>query len=126
VEWFAALVKEAQGEAASAQGAGRRIDAFLDVVTNGVHLWEDGNPVSMAGHTGPTPNGIQINLVYTPPEHRRCGYASACVAALSQLQLDQGRKFCFLVAHLANPTSNHTYQTISYEAVGHQDEYRFS
>jgi hypothetical protein len=50
----------------------------------GRFLWEQNGPVSLAGFTGPTPNGIRIGPVYTPPAHRRRGYASALVAALSQ------------------------------------------
>jgi len=126
MEWFTALVKEAQRENPSAQEARIRIDAFLDVGTNGVHLWEDEKPVSMAGYTGPTPNGIRINLVYTPPEYRGRGYARACVASLSQLLLDEGRRYCFLFTDLSNPTSNRIYQAIGYEAVSDQDEYKFS
>ena len=53
--------------------------------------------------------------VYTPPAARRRGYASALVAEASQLQLDAGRRFRFLFTDLANPTSNHIYQTIGYE-----------
>jgi predicted GNAT family acetyltransferase len=79
----------------------------------------------MAGHTGPTPNGIRVISVYTPPHLRGRGYASACVAALSQRLLDQGRKFCFLFTDLANPTSNHIYQEIGYEPVRDIDQWRF-
>lgn len=51
-------------------------------------LWEaNGVPVSTASLNGPTPHGIRISLVYTPPEHRGNGYASACVASLSQRML---------------------------------------
>ena len=50
-----------------------------------MYLWEDGVPVAMAGWGGPTPGGARIGYVYTPPEHRGRGYASACVADLSQL-----------------------------------------
>lgn len=90
-----------------------------------VCLWEDGQPVSLACAGNPTPNGIRIGPVYTPPEHRGRGYASACVAALSQLLLDGGRRFCFLFTDLANPTSNHIYQTIGYEPVIDVTMYRF-
>ena len=79
----------------------------------------------MCGVGGPTPNGIRIGPVYTPPEFRGRGYASACVAAASQLQLDAGRRFCFLFADLSNPTSNHIYQEIGYEPVGDVDRYVF-
>ena len=50
----------------------------------------------MAAARGPTPHGIRIGFVYTPVEWRGRGYASACVAALSQQQLDQGKSLCFL------------------------------
>lgn len=83
----------------------------------GLFFWIDDKPVTMAGYSGPTPGGIRVNAVYTPPELRRRGYASACVAALSQRLLDEGRKFCFLYTDLANPTSNHIYQEIGYRPV---------
>ena len=83
----------------------------------GLFFWEHQRPVSMAGFSGATRNGIRIGRVYTPPELRRQGYASACVAALSQRLLDEGRKFCFLYTDLANPTSNRIYQEIGYRPV---------
>jgi predicted GNAT family acetyltransferase len=90
-------------------------------------LWElDGAPVSMAGFSGQTLNGIRVAWVYTPPENRGKGFAGACVAALSQKLLDDGRKFCFLYTDLANPTSNYIYQTIGYEAVADATVYSFS
>jgi predicted GNAT family acetyltransferase len=63
--------------------------------------------------------------VYTPPEWRGKGYASACVAALSQLCLDSGYQFCMLYTDLANPTSNSIYQKIGYQPIGESREYRF-
>lgn len=82
-------------------------------------VWElDGALVSMAASRGPTPNGIRISWVYTPPELRGRGYASAVVAALSQRELDAGRRFCFLFTDLANPTSNKIYQRVGYRQVG--------
>jgi len=89
-------------------------------------LWEvEGTAVSMAGFAGPTPNGIRVAWVYTPPENRGKGFAGACVAALSQKLLDDGRTFCFLYTDLANPTSNHVYQTIGYEPVTDATVYSF-
>ena len=81
-------------------------------------FWEiDGTPVATAGAIGPTRNGIRIVLVYTPPEHRGRGYASNLVAALSQQQLDAGRKYCFLNTDQANPTSNKIYTALGYRPV---------
>jgi len=82
-----------------------------------VYMWDDGQPVSLAGQARPTRRGITVSLVYTPREFRRRGYASALVATLSQQLLDGGRQFCTLFTDLANPTSNHIYQAIGYEPV---------
>lgn len=81
-------------------------------------LWESaGESVAMAGATGRTRNGIRIVLVYTPPTHRRRGYASNLVAGLSQHQLDAGRTRCFLNTNLDDPTPNKIYREIGYRPV---------
>jgi predicted GNAT family acetyltransferase len=90
-----------------------------------IYLWDNHQPVSMAAKTRPTHHGIAINLVYTPPEQRRQGYASAGVAALSQLLLDEGWQFCTLFTDLANPTSNSIYQKMGYVPVGDFNDYFF-
>ena len=55
--------------------------------------------------------------MYTPPELRRRGYASALVAAREPEELDRGRRWCFLFTDLANPTSNRIYQAIGYRPI---------
>ena len=90
-----------------------------------MYVWDNGGPVSMAACDGPTPRGIRINFVYTPPEHRARGYASACVADLSQLLLDEGRRFCALFTDLANPVSNRLYARLGYRPICDFDEYIF-
>ena len=87
------------------------------VASGQLYLWEDQHPVTMAAWTGKTPNSVRINLVYTPPAARKRGYATACVAALSQTMLDAGTLFCCLYTDLANPTSNAIYQRIGYRPV---------
>jgi GNAT superfamily N-acetyltransferase len=82
------------------------------------YVWQVGRDiVSMVGFGGPTPSGIRISWVYTPPEQRGRGYASAVVAAMSRKLLGEGRKFCFLYTDLANPTSNAIYQRLGYQPV---------
>jgi hypothetical protein len=124
-DWLAAFFAEAvPGEAGTASAW---VTEALHSTTRGVYLWEvEGKPVSLAGHSGPTPNGMRIGPVYTPPALRAHGYASAVTAALSQLLLDQGRRFCFLFTNLANPTSNKIYQAIGYRPVIDVDIYEFS
>lgn len=84
----------------------------------GFLLWEDGaEVVSVAGWGAPTPTGIRVGPVYTPPALRGRGYATALVAELSAQQLAAGRRFCFLYTDLANPTSNAIYERIGYVRV---------
>lgn len=115
VDWTRRFAAEAEGEHPPEDFIRRRIEARIQ--DGEIFAWEDGRVVSIASASGRTPNGIRIGLVYTPPELRRRGYASACVAALSQRMLDSGRRFCFLYTDLGNPTSNHIYQAIGYRPV---------
>ena len=125
VSWMHAFLAEALGHPRSVE-AEILIDGALRTGSRIFYLWEvDGRPVSMAGVTGPTPNGIRIGPVYTPTEERGHGYASALTAAASQAQLDQGRRFVFLFTDLANPTSNKIYQAIGYEPVTDVDQWSF-
>lgn len=112
-----AFAAEAFGDRdAPARDAERWVDARLGGV-GGFVLREDGEPVSLAGWGGRTPNGIRVGPVYTPPHRRRRGYGSAVTAAVSAEQLEAGRRFCFLHTDLANPTSNRIYVDIGYQAV---------
>jgi GNAT superfamily N-acetyltransferase len=90
-----------------------------------LHVWDHQGPASMAGYGGETPRGVRVSLVYTPPDLRSRGYASACVASLSQLLLDSGRAFCALYTDLANPISNRLYRRIGYEPVADVAEHEF-
>lgn len=67
-----------------------------------------------------------VNAVYTPPHYRGKGYATSCVASLSQHLLNSGYKFCSLFTDLANPVSNSIYMKIGYRPVCDYDEYKFT
>ena len=79
----------------------------------------------MAAWSGKTPNGVRVNLVYTPPSLRSRGYATTCVGALTRRLLEQGNRFCFLFTDLANPTSNSIYQQLGYRPVSDTASYAF-
>lgn len=76
-----------------------------------------GIPVSMAEYNRGLQTAVGIALVYTPPYFRGKGYATSCVAQLSQMALDKGYKKCVLYTDLQNPTSNSIYRKIGYKAV---------
>ena len=126
VNWLVAFSSEALRQPADRDDAAIAFDRNI-AGTGGrsMYVWDDGAPVSLTGVAAVTPHGSRVGPVYTPPELRGRGYASALVAAASQLQLDAGRRYCFLFTDLANPTSNKIYQDIGYEPVCDVDEYRF-
>ena len=104
----------------------KAIEIAQDKIKNKqLYIWEDKKPVSMACTARETKNGIVVNMVYTPKEYRRNGYASSCVATLSQYLLDKGYKFCSLFTDLSNTTSNEIYMRIGYKAVSDFQGYSF-
>lgn len=93
-----------------------------------IFLWldESGKAVCMNASGRPTKNGTSVSAVYTPKELRGRGYASALVAATSQIILDQGKKFCMLYTDVSNPTSNKIYQNIGYNQIATSTHYIFT
>lgn len=117
--WTEAFVSEAR--------IPERVDAsriVQDAITRGrLHVWEDARPVSMAAWTGKTPNGVRINFVYTPREHRGKGYGTACVKALTKQQLEQGNAFCWLYTDLSSAAAPNIFKRIGYWPVSDVSEY---
>lgn len=111
--WCEAFARDI-GDQLESDEAARVVTRF--VASEDMLLWvtEDG-PVSMAAINRRTPSSSCVAWVYTPPEHRRHGYASAVVAALSKRELDAGASWCSLFTDRANPTSNHIYTELGYE-----------
>jgi uncharacterized protein len=102
------------GEIVTAEDAEQTVGRLLRL--DDLLLWEvGGEPASMAAVMRRTPLSSTVSLVYTPPQLRGCGYASAVVAELSQRELDRGAAWCSLFTDLANPTSNHIYAELGYE-----------
>ena len=95
------------------------------VLGNAHGIWSDGGVVrAMARASVPQRGMSRVGLVYTPPEHRRRGYAGAGVSALSGRLVAAGRQ-CILYTDLGNPTSNSIDQRIGYTPVYDAVEYRF-
>lgn len=135
LDWAAAFAAEslpgrdtAEQRAEVTRAVQRRLAAGGDM-----WLWEiGGEPVSYAHRTRmegvvtqPTVPLVRVSGVYTPPAHRGHGYASANVAALSQLSLDEGASALLLYTDKANPTSNKIYQEIGYRQVGAAQSWLF-
>ena len=127
VRWMLAFGEEALPQDVEVERQTRLIEARLDATdASGLWLWVvDGEPVSMSGYGGATPNGIRIGPVYTPPDLRGRGYGTSLVASQSRWLLEAGRSFVFLYTDLDNPTSNALYRRIGYRMVAEASEVRF-
>jgi GNAT superfamily N-acetyltransferase len=93
-------------------------EAVLRRIKSGaIRAWAvDGAPVTMA--VGTFGEIARVGAVYTPRELRRRGYASACVARLSEDLLARGARKVTLSADVKNPTSNKIYTALGYRRVG--------
>ncbi len=112
VEWGEGFARDA-----GTQFTVRRASVEGWIEAESLFVWDDDGPRSIAVAHGRTPHGVRIGYVYTPPEHRRRGYAARCVAEVSQRMLDAGLDFCVLYTDRANPTSNAVYRRIGYRLI---------
>ncbi|MEV4266190.1 GNAT family N-acetyltransferase [Kribbella sp. NPDC049584] len=91
-----------------------------------LRIWEvDGQSVCMVGYHLPLLGVCRVGPVYTPPEHRRHGYAGALTSHVSALILAAGNQAC-LYTDLANPTSNKIYHQTGYRPVADFVDVEFS
>ncbi len=97
--------------------------AASGVAAGAVLVWDHDGPRSVAATSRRTPSGATIGPVYTPPEARGRGYATALTAALARRLLDLGRRSVFLFADRNNATSNHIYRTIGFRPLGDFDSW---
>ena len=86
--WYQAFIEEAA--LTNVDNPARILSQKID--TGEMFVWENASNriVSMAAKTRPIIHVISIGAVYTPPQERGRGYASNCVAALSQHLLTSG------------------------------------
>ena len=83
-------------------------------------LWDDeaGLPVSLAARTSAVAGVARIAPVYTPPEHRRHGYATAVTAACTADALARDAERVVLYTDVADPSANAMYQRIGFRPIG--------
>ena len=90
-------------------------------------LWVvDGLPVATATRSTVVAGSSRITGVYTPPEHRRHGYAAAVTWAATQCAQDAGATDVLLHADLTNPTSNAVYHRLGYRPVHDVSEFELT
>jgi GNAT superfamily N-acetyltransferase len=125
VAWWRAFAAEA-----GVFGGGADAEAAVQARLRDHHLWlwhkADGAPVSMVASNPRVGGAVRLGPVYTPPPHRRRGYAGAAVAAVSRRALQDGARECTLFTDVANPTSNKIYAEVGYRRLADWEEHEFS
>lgn len=114
VQWELGFAED--GDLPAAERARDYVERLVDegLANDAFALWEvNGAPVATARLRRIVAIGARVSGVYTPPELRGHGFASALTAALSQQVLDGGL-WCCLLADGANPMTNRIYQRIGY------------
>ncbi|MBF6163662.1 GNAT family N-acetyltransferase [Streptomyces gardneri] len=108
-DWSMAMNQESGTQSGLDEAAIRR-----RVETGRWWLWErDGEPVSLAAHQIPIQGWSRIGPVYTPPDARGHGYASAVTAHVAKLLRAQSLDVC-LFADIANATANRIYRSMGF------------
>jgi len=121
VDWYLAFGKEVDHPMPRVE------ESVRDRMTRGaIWLWlvEGDVPVCVVGRNPAAANVSRIGPVYTPPEHRRRGYAEILAHAVSEDVLSRGLG-AVLFTDQANPTSNALYQRLGYRAVVDRIELMF-
>lgn len=121
VEWAHAFCREAGAPALELE-----VSVERRLREGRLFVWEDREAVSMVGTGPPVAGVVRLGPVYTPPENRRLGFASALVAEVSRRALASGAARCMLYTDLANPSSNSIYQAVGYRRSNDAHEYVFN
>lgn len=119
LEWMKAFARETKALPED------RAQAIVEtrVADRSLYVWDHDGPVAMLGTAPPIAGSVRVGPVYTPPEHRRHGYAGTAVAAASRQALAGGARRCILYTDAGNPTSNKIYAEIGYSQFGSHEEW---
>lgn len=82
-----------------------------------LYFWDDGTPRCMLGVLRETHDAAAIGILYTPPEFRDRGYATAAVAAFSRHLLNRGMTQSYFCLDPSNPAADTICWRLGYTAV---------
>ncbi|MFC4099272.1 GNAT family N-acetyltransferase [Paenibacillus xanthanilyticus] len=121
--WLVGFVADAFGRKSDAES--QRPTAESLIRRGELYLWmTDDEPVAMANIAHRSPRHARLNSVYTQPDRRGRGYASAVVGELCSL-LEMEGLTPTLYADVANPASNKVYRNVGFVSCGQVVELKF-
>jgi predicted GNAT family acetyltransferase len=89
-------------------------------------VWEHDGAVCTVAASRRIGGIVRLGPVYTPPEHRRRGYAASAVADVCHAALADGARECMLFTDLSNPTSNRVYAAVGFRRFADWEEHEFT
>lgn len=98
----------------------------MNIQDQNIYFWDTGRPVAMARPTRRTPHGISIGQVYTPPEERNRGYATALTGALSRKLLGEGNRYVGLFVDTDNTPAIRAYHKVGFQVIEEYAEVSFT
>lgn len=118
--WFEAFMGDADEQAGRPRGPRNHVAEDLTTIRRRIDqgrvwFWENeaGERAHLTQASAPAYGASRIGPVYTAPDHRGHGYATATVSAVSRHVVDSGVRVC-LFTDQANPTSNKIYEAIGF------------
>jgi RimJ/RimL family protein N-acetyltransferase len=82
----------------------------------GLYVWDDGALRCIAAVMRQTRRSAALGVIYTPPDWRNQGYATATVAAWSRQVLERGQR-CFFYTNAAFPATTAICRNLGHELV---------
>jgi len=123
LEWLLAMIAET---GSANQSAWTITEVSMLIKDGNACLWRVGEEqAAMAFFNRPTRRSVAISGVYTDPEKRGRGFATALVAAMCGQGLAGGREFVTLFTDAENPVSNAVYQRVGFYPVCDYHQFRF-
>ena len=118
-------------ESAFAAEAGMPIDDATAIVAARLaqrrqFVWDDDGAVCTVAVSQRIAGVVRLGPVYTPPEHRRRGYAANTVAHVCAKALSNRARECMLFTDLSNPTSNRVYASVGFRRFADWEEHEFT
>ena len=123
-DWLAAVQEEAFGRRVAEAQVLRAARQLLDA--GALYVWEVDRPVAMLATGLPTRRGTPLAQLYTRPSLRNRGYATALVAGLSRLLLENGRAFTTALIDISAAVPTYVFLKAGFKSVTDLYTYHFA
>lgn len=90
-----------------------------------LYVWEDQGPKTILTVSGRIGKGARVSAVYTPPQHRGNGFASAAIQEICRKIKSDGFSYVTLCV-LVNDPAERVYQKIGFHSIGQRSALTFS